>query len=138
MSVIKKYIWEATGLFLLLGLIVFSVAAFDRTENTAAELSDGLAETEQTVMEHEVMKYDGYEVIGSSAITYLKSVINKFEIPVEVTTEKGTFTYTDSSHYSDFRNITSNYYINPMKRYEVNVSRDVNDVISKVYIKQIP
>ena len=46
-------------------------------------------DTEQELLEHGITKYEGYEINGATAITYIKSIIETYDgILIEVKTEK--------------------------------------------------
>ena len=139
MEVAKKFLLGSATLLITVGLVYIGISIYSRAVRTADIVSKEQQDTEKEVMEHGITKYDGYEINGSTAVTYIKSVIKRHGgVSFEVTTSKGTFSITDSSHYGDFRNIDSAYYINPMAEYLVTVIRDSNGAITSVALEYVP
>lgn len=140
----RKMIYGAVALLLTVGLIYIGLNMYDRASRTADSVERNQAYTERVTQEYGITKYDGLEITGSTAITYIKQLIGVYEVPVDLNIVRATDgqvktnTITDSTNYSKFRDSTSNYYINPMKMFTVSVERDKNDVIVKVIITQKP
>lgn len=139
MSIVKKAIMISVGLIITVALCYLGIAMYKKATNTINIITENQDKTAQTMNEYAIMRYDGYEISGATAISYIKTVVAQYGIPVKVETSEGSsFTCTDSSVFKDFRDIGSSYYINPMKQYNVNVTRNQNDVITQVLIQYVP
>ena len=138
MSAAKKFLYGAFIIAVTVALIYMGMNVFKKASGTVEVVTAEQEATGQTVAEYAVMRYDGYEISGATAISYIKTVIQKYDVPVEVTTSGGAFTCIDQSLFAEFRDISSSYYINPMQHYDVTVVRDGNDVIEKVEIVYSP
>lgn len=132
--VAKDFLKGAFILAITVALLYMGYRVFGKASDTADIVTQQQTETSQTIEEYAIMRYDGYEISGATAISYIKTVIRKYDVPVEVTTSTESFTCSDQSAFSKFRDIGSTYYINPMDQYKVTVVRDYNDVITKVEI----
>lgn len=130
----KKWIYSAVSLAVLIALIYLGIGLFDRAKFTLSLIAEGQQDAQRTAMEYDIVKYDGHKIVGSTAITYIKTVVSKYEVPVQVTTTKGTFTCDSSAFFAKLRDIDADQFINPMVEYEVRVIRDENDMISAVHI----
>ena len=138
MDTAKKFFYGAFVLAITVFLIYIGMNIFRKATYTTDIIMSEQEMTEQTVEEYAIMRYDGYAISGASAIAYIKTIVQKYDVVVDVSTPDGAFSCTDQSLFSEFRDISSPYYINPMKQYEVNVLRDSNDVIEKVEIVYSP
>ena len=134
MGASKKMLYEAVVLMTLVSLIYIGLSLFDRARNTASNLEESQMYTDRVTQEYGIMKYDGLEITGSAVITYIKSLVEVYNIPATITTANKTYTVSDTSLYSEFRKTSSQYYINPMSKYVVTVIRDANDAITSVKI----
>jgi len=139
MSEAKKMLLGAFGLMLTVALVFVGYAIFSRSMDVTDNITQGQMNTSKLIDEYPIMKFDGYEINGSQVIYYTKDVVGTYKVPVTIKTVKvpGGFTVRDVSLYDSFRNINSNYYINPLASYKVAVERDDNDVIVSVTITYV-
>lgn len=138
MGVIKKYLIATVSLLITIGLLLVGITLFKKAQAIASNVTQDQTEAERVTAEYGITKYDGYEIVGSAAIAYIKDVNNRYGLPVEVTTAKKIFVSSGDTYHSEFRNINSDYYINPMAQYSVTIERDQNGAISKVSVKYVP
>lgn len=138
MDTARKFLYGAITLAVTVFLIYMGMRIFNKASYTADVISTEQEETGQLVEEYAIIRYDGYKITGATAVSYIKTVVQKHDIPVDVTTPNGAFSCMDKSIFPEFRNISSSYYINPMKQYEVRVVRDGNDVIERVEVTYSP
>lgn len=143
MSPARKMLYAAVSLAILVGLIYIGIGIFNRAKKTAEIVEDSQMTTNKVTSEYGITKYDGLEIMGSTVITYIKQVLEEYDVTIEVEADK-SFTLTkadaNSSTYANFRKFNSadnNMYINPMKKYTVSVKRNKNDVITNIIIKVI-
>lgn len=138
MSISKRFLLEAAGLSLAVVFIGTGFVMASRSRilsETVIESQDRVLQQEQ---EYNVVKYDGYPINGSIALNYLKSVIADYGIPVTIIKGSVEIVITSSEQFASLRNIDSDNYINPMKDYQCEVHRDVNDMISGVDLTEVP
>ena len=133
----KKWIYSAVAMCLLVALLYIGLGFFSSAKSLLSNINNDQQDANRIAMEYDIVKYDGLKVSGSTAITYIKTVVTKHSIPVQVTTTKGTFTCKDSSLFAKFRDIDAEQFINPMVEYSVTVKRDANDVIEMVQITYV-
>jgi len=136
----KKMIWSSASLLFTVSLIFVGYGVFERSIDAATALGKNQENTIQDLEEYPIMKFDGYEISGSVAINLIKEVIGNYDdidVTVKTTEVPSGFTITDSTHYADFRDQSSSYYINPIVLYQVTVERDGNDVITSVLIEYV-
>jgi len=96
MGVSKKFIIGAVELAVAVVLIYATIRIFSRSETVIDVVSTEQQKTGQGIAEYNVTRYDGYKIEGSTVISYVKTVIQDYEIPVEITTSINTFTCIDN------------------------------------------
>ena len=135
MSVIKEFVMFSAGLVITVSLVMVSFGIYRR----AAALGNGIMAREQnTFMEmwdYELTRFDGSEIDGSKAISYIRKVYAGFDVPITVTNGRKTFT-VDGESIDKIRDSASDYYMNPMKKYKVRVYFDENDAANQITIEQ--
>ena len=133
---ITKFLLFAVGLILTVGLIFMGINIYKRAVKTGQTVSEQQRKQLTAMEESDITRYDALEITGSTAVTYIKRIYDDTSVTVVTQTVAGakkTFT-VDSSQFSDYKNTSSEYYINPLDMYYVEVSRDANDLISGVTI----
>ena len=133
----SKYLFSFAGLTLTVLLLYSGMSIYERSKGAADILMQKQEERVKEWEEYDIVKYDGYEISGSMAITYLKQIVDCYRIPVTVVTEKEAFTVEDSSVYGNLRKVESGFYMNPFKKFVCEVHRDVNDVITGVRLTYV-
>ena len=133
MSVIQKFLLGAAGLLLTISLITLGIQMFEKGKTVADMMANEQDSIAVVLEEQGITKYDGYEINGSTAINYIK-VVNAAGFAVEITTASGTFTISDEALYASLRDMHSDKYINPLKKYRCTVVRDVNNTILKAVL----
>ncbi len=135
MSVIKEFIMFAAGIVITVSLAAIGFNIYSE----AAELGKGIAGKERSAIEelreYELMRFDGSEVDGSRAISYIKRIYRDYDIPIEVT-GNGRSYVIDGDSIGEIRNTSSVYYMNPLRKYLISVSVDENDAASGITIEQ--
>lgn len=134
MHVSKEFLLEAVGLSLLVVLILISMQMFQRATKITSLLEEEQENQIMELEEYEIVKYDGLLIDGMTAISYIKRMVETYELPVSVITVKSEFVVTEKEEYECLRNIDSQMYINPLAKYQCQVSRDENDVITEIRI----
>ncbi len=134
MHISKEFLMEAVGLSLLVALILISVHMFQRANKITALLEKGQEQRITELEEYEIVRYDGFQIDGMTAIGYIKTLVGTYQIPVAVTTEKSSFVIRESKEYSSLRDLNSDTYISPLSLYWCNVVRDENKSIKEVKI----
>lgn len=134
MRVSKEFLMEAVSLSLLVALILISVQMFQRANKITTLLEEGQEQKIQELEEYEIVRYDGMEIDGITAIGYIKTLVGTYEIPAKVTTEKTTFFVKEKEEYSNLRDPNSIKYIFPLSLYLCEVIRDENGSIIEVKI----
>ena len=139
MTEAKKMLYWAFSLLLTVSLIFAWFHIYKRAIDTTNKISGQQDETNRNIEEYPIMKFDGLDITGSQAISYIKEVVGNHKVPVTVKTSGNPsgFSVTDSSLYSEFRDLDSVYYINPVVQYTVAVERDENEVIIAVEITYV-
>lgn len=137
LSVIKQMLITGLGLIFTVGLCLIGVRMYRRAVAVVEVSETSQGDLAQEVYEYEVTKFDGFTVSGATVMSYIKTVVTKYGIPVEITTTDNTFTCIDSTYFAEFRSIGKDHYINPMKQYAVTVVRDENSALQKVIIEYI-
>ena len=134
MRVSKEFLMEAVSLSLLVALILISVQMFQRANKITLLLEEGQEQKIQELEEYEIVRYDGMEIDGVTAIGYIKTLVGTYQIPTNVTTQKNTFIVNDKGEYSSLRDPNSDKYIFPLSLYLCEVIRDENGSIVEVKI----
>lgn len=137
LSAVKRMILLLVGMVITVGLCYIGITMFKRSSDVSETLMNNQSDTAREVQEYDVTRFDGFEISGSTAVSYIKTVVVKYGLSVEVTTTIKSFTCTDSTFFTEFRDIGSDYYINPMKQYKVEVVRDDNGALQKVKIAYV-
>lgn len=135
MQVSKEFLMEAVGLALLVALILISMQIFQRAVKITSLLEEGQEQKISELEEYEIVQYDGLQIDGMTAISYIKKMVGTYQMPVQVCNEKGNFMISDRSGYEKLRNVNSENYINPLAKYRCTVVRDENEVITEVIVK---
>ena len=138
MDIPGKIILGAAGLIMTGVLIGLGFKVMDRTEalsNSVVEEQDKVLQTERV---YNVVKYDGYDINGSVAVNYVKTVVSDYDIAVEIVKGAASVTVNEAEQFAKLRRIDSEYYLNPLKEYTCEVNRDVNDEITSVMLTEIP
>ena len=135
MSVIKEFILFAVGIVITVSLAVISFNVYSKAE----EVGKGIAEREQAVInelrDYDLMRYDGSEIDGSKAVSYIKKMYSTRDVTIEVTSGGRKFVI-DGTSIGEIRNTSSVYYLNPFKKYYVSVGTDENDAANVITIEQ--
>ena len=128
---------EAVGLSLLVALILISMQLFQRVTKITTLLQQRQEEQIIELEEYEIVKYDGLQIDGMTAISYIKRMIGTYELPVNVVTINGEFTVTNITECAKLRDVQSEKYISPLSKYSCMVVRDENKVITELQLKVI-
>ena len=136
MHISKEFLMEAVGLSLLMALILISMQMFQRSMRLTSLVEEEQRRQIMELEEYEIVKYEDLLIDGMTAINYIKKIIGTYGLPVYVSTEKGIFTVTEQSECAELRDIASDKYINPLKKYRCKVERDENGVINNIRIEK--
>lgn len=134
MHVSKEFLLEAVGLSLLVVLILISMQMFQRATKITSLLEKEQEKQVMELEEYEIVKYDGLLIDGMTAISYIKKMVESYEVPVRVTTLQNEFVVVEKAEYDSLRDIDSPKYINPLAKYCCKVARDENEVIKEIRI----
>ena len=135
MHISKEFLLEAVGLSLVVALILISMQIFQRAVKITTFLEQGQEQQLVELEEYEIVKYDGYQIDGMTAIGYIKRMTGTYDLPVHVVTVNGEFTVSGQAQYANLRDIDSEQYINPMAKFKCEVVRNENEVITEIKIK---
>lgn len=135
MHISKEFLLEAVGLSLVVALILISMQVFQRAVKITTILEQNQEQQIAELEEYEIVKYDGLQIDGMTAISFIKRVTGIYGIPVNVITAKGEFYVLEQSQYAALRDINSDRYINPLAKYQCEVIRDENEVIAEIKIE---
>lgn len=133
---IMQYLKLAVGLIFTVGLILIGVALFNRVSSTASIIKEQQEKELSAIEESNITKYDGQLIKGAEAVNYIKQ--NYDDVQIFVTNSAGTTFVAAESQFSDYKKITSTYYISPVDSFEVNVTRSASGHINKVTIVYTP
>ena len=134
---VRKLLMAVGALCITISLIYIGYNQFHKARDVTDAVTANQDKMTKEMLEHDITKYEGYSISGATAISYIKSVVGQYDIHVSIITVAGTMDIVDTTHFTDFRDINSSYYINPMMQYSVTVERDNNDVIVKVVLRSI-
>lgn len=137
MHISKEFLMEAVGMSLLVALILISMQLFQRVTKITTLLQQRQEEQIIELEEYEIVKYDGLQIDGMTAISYIKRMIGTYELPVNVVTINGEFTVTNITECAKLRDVQSEKYISPLSKYSCMVVRDENKVITELQLKVI-
>lgn len=138
MSAAEKVVVGAVSLVITLLAIALGFKMVNRTEEMSDIVVEEQDRTLQKEREYNVIKYDGYDINGSIAVNYVKTLVSEQEIEVVIVKGANTVTVTETGQFAGLRRIDSEYYLNPLKEYTCEVVRDVNEEISSVILTEIP
>ena len=105
MHISKEFLMEAVGLSLLVALIFVSMQMFQRAVKVSTLLN---AEQEEKIImleEYEIVKYDGLQVDGLTAVNYIKKMVGNYELPIVVETGAESFYVTKRDDFEMLRDI---------------------------------
>lgn len=134
MRISKEFLMEAVSLSLLVALILISVQMFQRANKITTLLGEGQEKKIAELQEYEIVRYDGFQIDGMTAIGYIKTMVGTYQIPVIVTTEKNSFVVKEKENYASLRDPDSDTYIHPLSLYLCEVVRDENESIKEIKI----
>lgn len=136
MSAVKEMILFAAGLMVTVFVCGISFRIYERAEVIGEKIVEREERSITDIMEYELTRYDNSEIDGSHAISYIRRAYSEYGASITVTNAQTTFT-VDTDTIEEIRDTESGYYINPLKKYNVNVNFDENDVIDKITIDEI-
>lgn len=93
---------------------------------------------EKDLEEDQYVRFDGLVVMGSDVINFIQKHLSYYSptefapIYVFVNTKNSSKTYVNNIHIKDIKNYESEYYVNPLGKFNGKVIRDLNDVIQGV------
>ncbi len=131
---VKRIIEFAVGAIMLGGVLLIGFSYYNRGKDYASIVENKNAVLLQEKEEWFLTRYEGLEPSGSDIIKYVKSNIDRVD-QIKVTTNKKTF-IAGSEQFSSYQVSTSDFYIDPLKHYTVQVKRNENDVITEIVIRQ--
>lgn len=134
MRVSKEFLMEAVGLSLLVAFILISVQMFQKANKITMLLEEGQEQKFMELQEYEIVRYDGLEIDGMTAIGYIKTMVGTYQIPVAVATQKSSFIVTGKEDYASLRDSASDKYIHPLSLYLCEVIRDENGSVKEIKI----
>ncbi len=130
---VKEIVWFAVGAVVLAGTITIGFSYYNQGRKYAATVEEqGLIKLQEKE-EYFLTRYDGLEPTGKDVIKYIKINIDKVD-SITVTTNKRTFV-ADESQFELYQISTSEYYINPLKTFEIVCNRNKNGSITSINIK---
>jgi len=135
MHISKEFLLEAVGLSLMVALILISMQLFQRAVKITTLLEKDQERQMTELEEYEIVKYDGFQMDGMTAVSYIKKMVGTYEIPVKVVTAEEEFAVTEQSQCVNLRNAGSAQYVNPFAKYRCEVVRDENKVITEIKIQ---
>lgn len=134
MHISKEFLLEAVGLSLVVALILISMQVFQKAVKVTSLLEEGQEEQIMELEEYEIVKYDGLLIDGMTAVTYIKRMVENYDLQAKVQNVNGEFVLEKVSECKELRDIDSPRYICPMEKYYCEVVRDENKVIQEVRI----
>ncbi len=135
MSAVKEMILFAAGLMVTVFVCGISFRIYERAEVIGEKIVEREEQSIADIMEYELTRYDNSDIDGSRAISYIRRAYSEYGASITVNNTKTTFT-VDTDTIDEIRDVDSGYYIDPLKKYSVNVSFDENDVIDGITIEQ--
>ena len=132
MHVSKEFLLEAVGLSMVVALIMISMQIFQKAEKITSMLEVGQESYIEELETYEIVKYDGLAMDGITTVNYIKRMVISYELPVTVVLKECEYIVSTATDCNDLRDVNSEYYINPMEKYQCEISRDENDVIKEI------
>lgn len=132
MHISKEFLMEAVGLALLVALILIGMQLFQKAVQVTSLLEQEQKQKISELEEYEIIQFDGLQMDGMTAISYIKKMIGTYNLPVCVDAGSGEFMVTGRNQYSRLREPEDEMYMNPLAMYRCVVSRDANEVITGV------
>lgn len=136
MHVSKEFLTEAVGLALLVALLMLGFQMFTRAETLLQRLDREEEKRIEELSEYEIVKYDGREIDGITAISHIKNVVSNYGIQVVLYTEKGSVIVEGAEQLSLLREENSDYYVEAWGIYACNIVRNENDSIEQMIIRR--
>lgn len=140
MSVTKEFILLAAGLIITVSLIFIGFGVYRKAASVGIMLADKQEKKMNDIAEYELMKYENTDVNGSKVIKYIQQVSTEYDVGINITVANPdlyTYRLSEISSFSELRDISSPYFINPLKLYKITVKKDVNAVLDSIEIEQI-
>ena len=129
----KKIVAFAFGCILLAGTLTIGLRYFFIGKNFSLAVEEQQIALLQEKEEYFMTRYEGLTPSGKDVIKYIKQNIDRIDSIIVVTDTK-TFA-ADTSQFASYQVSTSDYYINPLKTYEITLNRNKNGVISEATIR---
>lgn len=142
MNVVKDFLLMAAGLIITVSLAMMGFKIYRGAESTGNAIVQREQKRFEDFTDYELTKYEGLEVSGSKIVRYVKELSSEYDTDVYITVRNGdsnrNFTYLleDAEGWQDLRDTSSDYYINPLKKFTVKVLKDDNDMLQRVVIAQ--
>lgn len=129
MQISKQFLLDAAGLVLTVSLVLTGVQLFGRTEKMVQTMKERQTRQLRLMEEYDAVRYDGYELDGTTAFCYVKTMVGDYGLPITITTPAGTACITERSQYGSMKDEKSKAYLNPFKKFLCEVQWDENDAI---------
>lgn len=144
MDVIKKWVWGAVGVLLIIGIIVWVTSNAGKGESIADDAMNQLDTVLEPYTNVQLSKFDNEVVKGSEIVSLIKTMKADCEFTVTVINGSGSTTTYNAANTTVFeankismedKNSTS-IFINPYADFHAVIGRDANDVVSTVTFTQ--
>ena len=122
---------------IILTCIVIGVGFLVARQASATAMASAyqLSDIRKGIEENTYTKYDGVDVTGSDVVNFTKRILGSYEeeetcatyVRIETSTHKET--YWNKRYLKDLRDLTKQRYVNPLKTYQGEVKRDLNQVV---------
>ena len=134
MHVSKEFLTEAVGLALLVALLMLGFQMFTRAETLLQRLDREEERRIKELSEYEVVKYDGREIDGITAVSYIKNMVSNYGMQVVLCVGTESVVVQKGEQLSLLRDADTDYYVEPWKLYDCRIIRNENESIEQIVI----
>lgn len=136
MNVSKEFLMEAVGLSLLVALLMFGVQMFQNASGLMKYMEERQEETLTRMQEYEIVQYDGQILDGITAISYIKTMVNQYALPVRIETAETIYEVKTGKEAAMLRDSTSEYCMSAFQEYECHVVWGENKNVEYIRMKE--
>lgn len=154
---INKALWLGIGVLFFLGVVSLGITLFNKGKSAAQVQAEQLGKLEKNLIESEFAQYDNMSVNGTDVVSAIRKFKDKSDaFSIQVETKKSTVIYLNSATFTanevtigtaktedeykkalnEARESSNTNYINPIAKFNSELLRDKNKVISGIIFKQ--
>lgn len=134
MDEVKKFLYEAITLTLLLSIIGIGIRVFYSVKKAGSTVQQQISKENQQLEEAEITKYLGIDVPGGLVRSFVQDI---YSDSITIFINDNKLSGDIDTVITELQSVDGNYYVNPLRKYTITIGRNANGVIDRVMINQI-